>query len=93
MRLLKILFGGLLAVFALFAGVVAAAAVAIAGLMFVVGRNLFPKRGPSRLPDPGLRRTSSPARGEVIDVTATEVPSRSNDGTNGHASLTAEFPR
>jgi hypothetical protein len=77
MRLLKFLLVALLAVAAVTVGLVAVVALAVGLMAYVLGRRLlrrFQGAGatPVNLPHPAPR--VSPAHGEVIEVTATEVP-------------------
>jgi hypothetical protein len=75
MRPLRILLGALLAVLAIIGGLFVAAAVALGAAVVLVLRRLLRQATGSRLP---MRRNAPravrPASGEVIEVTATEVP-------------------
>lgn len=78
MRLIQILFQALFALFAVIAGLIAAAAVALVGSTLLLRRRLRRSPGETTRPGPRFsRRTQpTPGNGEIIDVTATEVPSR-----------------
>jgi hypothetical protein len=74
MQIVRILLTALFAAFAVFAGLIAAAVVAIIGLAYVLVRRVRGKQvaageRPPREPIPAQRD------GEVIDVTATEIRS------------------
>lgn len=71
MGLLRVLILALFSVFAVFAGVITAAAIALATAFFVVGRNMLRPSSASRSSNPQRLRPSD--RGEVIDISATEV--------------------
>jgi hypothetical protein len=74
MRLLKFVLAGIVAVVAVIAGLFAAAIAALIALAVFASRRFF--RPPGSLGGPAsARRKHSPARfGDVIDITATEVP-------------------
>jgi hypothetical protein len=71
MRLVRVLVGAVLAAFAVIAGLITAAAIALAGALFVGLRRLLRRDAAAPLPN----RPRRPASNEVIDVTATEVTS------------------
>jgi hypothetical protein len=72
MRLFRVLLVALLGVFAVVAGLITAAAVSLATAVVVTLRRML--RGQTPLPARRPQRVARPASGEVIDVTATEVP-------------------
>jgi hypothetical protein len=77
MRLLRVLLVALFGIFAVIAGLITAAAVsAVTAFVLVLKRTLAPSRG-ARLPPREPQRFSRPNAGEIIDVTATEVPADS----------------
>ena len=73
MRLVRVLIVGLFGLFALIAGLLTAAAVGVATALVIFVRRLLKPAGAVRLPphSPPRARTNA---GEVIDVTATELP-------------------
>ena len=73
MRLMRALLVALFGVFAVIAGLLTAAAVAVATALFVfIRRMLRSSAGSAMRSRPPLRRRAS--AGEIIEVTATEVP-------------------
>lgn len=70
MRLLKVLLTGLFAAFAVVAGLVVAAVIA---LVFAI-RRLLGNSHPSHRPTHRRARTTAAQASDVIEVTATEVP-------------------
>ena len=81
MRFLRFLFGALFAVFALVAGLATAAVVALAGALIFAVRRLLRHTakpvGTSGHSRPVQRRRVQPS-GDVIEVSATEVPVESS---------------
>lgn len=78
MGLLRVLLVALFGLFALVAGLFTAAAVSLAGALILAVRRMLRQYSDPRLPSRGAQRFPSPrAAGEVIDVTATEVPADS----------------
>jgi hypothetical protein len=77
MRLLRVLLLALFGLFAVIAGLFTAAAVAIGAAMVMFVRRLRRQQSRAALPGPPPRR-ARPGAGEIIDVTATEVPVESN---------------
>ena len=77
MRLLRLLVVALFGVFAVIAGLFTAAAVGLATALLVFIRRMLRAPGNSRLPHAQPRTRPRANVGEVIDVTATEVPAES----------------
>ena len=77
MRLFRVLFVALLGVFAVIAGLFTAAAVSLGAIVVMFVMKLL--RQPTRNPIATERRPqfSRPRAGDVIDITATEVPADS----------------
>jgi hypothetical protein len=73
MRLVRVLIVGLFGVFALIAGLLTAAFVGVATALVLYVRRLLKPAGAVRLPRHAPPR-ARPNSGEVIDVTATELP-------------------
>lgn len=71
MRLLNVLFTALAAAFALVAGLVAAALIAVVGSAFIVFKRFRRPAAVTAAPSP--TRWNSKRETDVIDVTATEV--------------------
>lgn len=73
MRLLRVLLLALFGVFAVVAGLVTAAAVSVATALIVYVRRVLRQPARARVPGNRRQRFARPNRGEVIDITATEV--------------------
>lgn len=77
-RLFRFLLTALFAVFAVLAGLLTAAAVAVGGILVYFVHRLVRSKRISRLPSPREGRTAPSSRGEIIEVSATEVSSDSS---------------
>lgn len=74
MRLLKVLFTALFALIALVAGLFVAAVVALSSVALFATRRFNGERSPARAGPRSPSRAKTVAPGDVIDVSATEVP-------------------
>jgi hypothetical protein len=82
MRLLKFALAGIVALVAVFAGLFAAAVVAAGAIGVFLARLLLARPRKPALREPPRRavpREPAPSSGDVIDITATEVPSQRAD--------------
>lgn len=89
MRILKILLTLLVVAAAVIGGLFTAAAVAVASIVVLVTRRLFrtsPPRPAVGHPQPAARPRSTAPAGDVIEVTATEVPVTENRPNSGSTS-------
>jgi hypothetical protein len=78
MRVLRVVLVALFGVFAMFAGLVMAAVVSLATALFLGLRRALHPAGGSGLPVDQRAQPPRPRTGDIIDVTATEVPADSN---------------
>ena len=74
MRVLRVLVVALFGLFAMVAGLIMAAVVSLATALFVSVRRMLRTGADSRSPVGRRTRSSRSDAGEVIEVTATEVP-------------------
>lgn len=73
MGLFRVLILALFSLFAVLAGLVTAAALSLVAALFVFGRRMLRPVDPSPV-SAGSQRLKRAGRGEVIDISATEVP-------------------
>jgi hypothetical protein len=93
MRLLQVLLGGLFAVFALLAGLFIAAVVAMTGMLIMFIRRAVGRGGVTPLPPRNRSRVSATKTGDVIDVTATEVPETLSKSPDQEVPFSVRAPR
>ena len=75
MRLLKLLLTAILAIIAVMGGLLTAFVITVMSLSVILTRKLL-RRGPAPAPPPLRTRPRPKPTGDVIEVSATEVPDR-----------------